>query len=170
MYSKGQLEINETILVLIVLSILAIAGVVIFHRYMLSGIEATSLEYKRQSFNNLLNYVPNMPELKCSSQNIQEECIDLLKMISFSNHQASYISKFGYKTITIKLVYPEKKEKLCQQEDIQSSSFPDCNKIIIYERKLDNFKASEKIASPVAVYNPLDNSYLLALMEVEWQY
>lgn len=171
MYSKkAQLEINETILVLIIFSILAIAGIVVFHRYNTASIQSSILESNRLAFYDLLNQLPNSPELKCSSQNIQEDCIDLFKSFSFAKLEQQYIGQLGYKTIRLKIVYPRLEEKECSESLFQSSDFPNCNTILLYEHKLTNAEAVEKLSTPVAVYNPLNDEYMLGLLEVEWQY
>ena len=170
MSSKGQLEINETILVLIVISILAIAGLVFFHRYQTASISSIILDNGRLELYELLNQLPNMPELQCSTQGLQDECLDLYKMISFSKIQSSYFSLLGYKTITIKLIYPELPDKACSDSSFQLATFPNCNSILIYDRKPVNIKATEIVSSPVAVFNPLNNEYLLGIMEIKWHY
>ncbi len=170
MSSKAQLEINETILVIIIFSVLAIAGLVVFHRYNTESIKASILESERLSFYDLLNQVPNMPELKCSSQNIQDDCIDLYKAFGLSKLQLKYFDKFGYKTINLRFVYPTLPDKECTESLFQATDFPNCNRLKIYERIPTNYKATEKISSPVAIYNPVTQDYMLAVLELTWQY
>ncbi len=171
MYFKhAQLEINETILVIIIFSILAIAGLAVFHRYNTESIKSSILDSQRLAFYSSLNQIPNMPELKCSSQNIQDECIDLFKAFSLASLNQKYFSRFGYRTITLMIIYPRLPEKECTESLFSLRDFPNCNKLIIYDRKPASYKSIEKISTPVAVYNPLTNEYMLGLLLLEWQY
>ena len=98
MNKKGQLQIQETILVIFIFTLIIGLSLVVFYKFNINSIKEDTLEYEEYKFKQLIDVIPNMPELKLSEIGIESEwCIDLLKAKAFSELQDNY--DFGYKKI-----------------------------------------------------------------------
>ena len=139
MNKKGQLQIQETILVLFIFTLIVGLSLIVFYRFNVNDIREDTLEYEEYKFKQLIDVIPNLPELRFSEIGIESEwCIDLLKAKAFSDLQDNY--DFGYRKIGI-------------------------GDLILY----DNFRESEsvrKYSTPVCVYE--DGEFEVAKLEVEW--
>ena len=147
---KGQVQMQETILVVFIVVILIILGLIFFYRFTLSGIESESFNYEEVRFRQLISFVPGMSELKCSKLSIEEECIDVSKATVFNRYSESYFKQFGYKNITIK-------EVLIDQKTYG-----------IYLREPKQYKSVEKISSLVSLYYPEKKEYGIGILTIEW--
>jgi hypothetical protein len=93
-----------------------------------------------------------MSELRCSSLGYDDECIDYTKAKSFEfmvkndgSFRSYYHSVFGTKKIVLDV---------------------DNEKIELYDWNPNNYAGYRKITSPVSVYNPMLNRYIVGVLEV----
>lgn len=139
---KGQLQIQETMFVILVFIIIFMIGLIFFYRSSVASFEKDKLEYEEDKFKLLIDVIPNMPELRYSELTIYSDwCVDSLKAEAFSLISDKY--DFGFKKITI--TGPKT--------------------IILY----DKFKSSEsvrKYSSPICLYD--SDKFSMAKLEVEW--
>lgn len=139
MNKKGQLQIQETILVLFIFTLIVGLSLIVFYRFNVNSIKEDTLAYEEYKFKQLIDVIPNLPELRLSEIGIESDwCIDLLKAKAFSDLQDNY--DFGYTKIGI-------------------------GDFILY----DNSRESEsvrKYSTPVCIYD--DDKYEMAKLEVEW--
>ncbi len=140
---KGQLQIQETILVIFIFTIILLIGLTVFYRYTIDSIRADQEKYEDFKFKVGISSIPSMSEVKCSFLGEQKECIDLEKARAFSIYSKDYFSLFGYSNITLYLVYPGSVHK----------------PILIYYRKPTVVRQSQIISTPVLVYDPEDADY-----------
>jgi hypothetical protein len=141
---KGQIGIQETMLVIFVFFIILIIGMILFFRFSISSSEAEIEEYNDFKFKQLIDVVPNMPEIKYSRFGIEDVwCIDLLKARAFSEISDRY--DFGFKRITI------------------NSS----ETIILYDNPSRRGEI-RKVNSPVCLYDSRVGRFGLANLIVEW--
>jgi hypothetical protein len=166
MSSKGQLQINETILVLIIFTILAIVGLIFFHNFNMNSIKSQYVSNEKIRTFTLLRTFQDLPEIKCSSQIKDVNCVDSIKLFSFK--KLSNIN-FGNKKISMELVYPEETGKECNLERFQWD-YPNCNYWLLYEKKPSKFKSKEIITTPVSLFYPLTNEYKIGLLKIESYY
>lgn len=148
---KGQLQIKESVLVIFVFTFLFIFGLILFYQYTAQNIEDSVNEYEEGKFRQLIAYIPSMAELKCSRFNVEEECIDVMKMEAFMEISNEYRDEFGNKNITIREVFLEK-----DSWEIYSN--------IPFDRNGDVLK----ISTPVSLYYPDKKEYGVGVLEIRW--
>jgi hypothetical protein len=166
---KGQLQIQETILVVFIFIILIMFGLVFFYRVQLASIAEDFNEF--QNTRDTINFITigDLPEFSCSKLGIRESCIDTLKLNSFialnnsAKYRSYYFERFGYKKITITQIYPEKNEKLCSNSQIE-----DCGLWNIYENKPLRQTGTKIVRdTPVSLYFPDKDEYGIGILVVE---
>jgi len=163
---KGQLQINETILVLIIFTILAIVGLIFFHNFNINGIKAQYVRNERFKSTTLLTTFQDLSEVRCSSQIKDIDCVDTLKLFSF---QKLNKINFGKKRILIEVVYPEVGQEECTPKNFQGA-YPDCNYWVLYDKKPTNFKSKEIVTTPISLFYPLIDEYKIGLLKIEGYY
>ena len=147
---KGQIQIQESILVLVIFTVILLIGLILFYNFAIAGIKADILSYEDEKFRSLISVVPSMTEFKCSSLGQDQECIDLSKARAFIDIKQDYGKVFGQKTIKLQLIYPnEDKEYL------------------IYSKRPANVKSARKISTLVSVYDVGQDKYKIGKLTVE---
>ena len=152
---RGQIQMFETIGVLIVFFFLLVAGAAIYF-----NIQASSLqkELQKQAQSRSLQAAQRamfLPELDCSFVSVQREnCFDILKLTAFPEvldeiGPEAYFRMFGFATINVTEIYPEQK------------SYP-----LIYDNPPDEYFRAIKSRSPVILYDPVLETSAFGLMEV----
>ena len=150
---KGELQTYESILVIFFFMFIFFIGFVFFYRFTLEDIRSDVLSYEDFKFKQLLGLVPSMYEFRCSFSLSDDECVDISKVISFDRVSKDYFDVFGYKKISITIVYPEEE-----------------NEIIIYEKIPKVYKTKKEISSPISVYSNKDDRYKIGRLSIEWYY
>lgn len=155
---KAQLQMQETILVIFIITIIIALGLFAFYKYNLNSIEKFKLEYEQLRAYTLLSTLPNHPQLQNSYLGNPENSIDTSKLLSLN------LNSLGNKEIIIKQVYPKIEDKLCSL-----NNYPNCSSYLIYKKE-----SSEKniniISTPVSLYFPLTKEYRTGLLEIKWNY
>lgn len=119
MNKKAQIQMNETIFIVIFIILIIVFGIVFF-----SQAEGESVRDKQKQFRDLdfitaTQFVASLTELECSSHGAEEvSCFDKIKIKSFSNLTRNdwdlvgeyYVSKMGPAIISIKELYPFEEE------------------------------------------------------------
>jgi hypothetical protein len=146
MNNKGQIGINETILVMFVFFILLMLGMVLFFQFSISSSHKEVEEYQEFKFKQLISVVPSMNEIKYSKLGIEDEwCIDLLKARAFASISDSY--DFGRKKISI-----------FSSEDI-----------VLYDKISSLATGIRVVNSPVCIYDPRSETFNLGELEIKWE-
>lgn len=115
---------------------------IVFYRFNINNIKEDTLEYEEYKFKQLIDVIPNLPELRLSKLAIYSEwCIDLLKAKAFSELQDNY--DFGYKSLSI-------------DGPID---------IVLYNNSRDS-ESIRKYSTPICVYE--GDKYEMAKLDVEW--
>lgn len=148
MNKRGQLQIQETGFIIFIVVLILLIGLVLFFQYQSRSIENLNEAYQEYKFENLISFLPSMPELRYSSLGKEEESIDFYKAKAFSEISDSsyYESIFGFKRISLR---------------VSGES------VVLYEKKLPGSNSLRKVTSPVSVYNPRDGRYYIGILEVE---
>ena len=167
-YSKGQVELNETLLVLFFIVIIIIIGVIVYFRVFQEKVKEKGEELGEQEASVLLASITSIGEISCSN----EDCVDTSKLIPFSNLARTkidyYKNIFGYKKITLYNKYPATTELLCDSRAYNSLEYPEnCNYWVIYENNLQPGKKGVIISSPISLYYPEINEYRIGILEIE---
>ena len=156
---KAELQMQETILVIFIVTIIIALGLFVFHKYNLNSIEKSKLEYEQLKVYSLLETFQNHPELQYSYLGNSENAFDTLKLLNAD------LGNLGEKEITIKQIYPKLKNIKCT-----SSNYPNCNEYLIYSKKSSSSKNVDIVSTPVSIYFPLTNDYKAGLLEIKWYY
>jgi hypothetical protein len=120
-------------------------AMIVFYQLESKNIKGIKEEHDENLFYYLVSYVPSMPELQCSYIGVGDECIDLSKAKAFDLMDSEYYREvFGYKKIILK-TYEE---------------------VILYDWAPRVYSEERKITSPVSVYDPNQNKYLVGVLEV----
>ena len=159
---KGQLQVQETILVVFVFVIILIVGMAFFLRYQNEGISQENKEYLREQFSLIITSFPHYTEIACSEYGQKESCIDTAKLTAFSVLDKEQFKELGYKTITIASVYPEKNTKTCT-----SRNSVDCGVWELYSKKPASIESTLKAVTPVSLYDPQTRTYSVGILTVE---
>src|SRR3989338_2695942 len=111
--NRGQLQIQETILVIFIFIVLLMLGLVFFYRVQISSIKSEFNEFEREKLSVDFITLGELPEFSCSKLGEKESCVDTGKLIVFmglngsSKYREYYFSRFGYKNITFYQIYPK---------------------------------------------------------------
>jgi len=141
---KGQLQIQETMLVLFIFIMIVGLSLIVFYRFNLNSINQDVTDYKEYKFKQLISIVPNMPELRLSKLGVESKwCIDLAKARAFGDLQDNY--EFGYKRITI------------------SGPF----EVELYNNQRDS-ESVRLYSTPICVYDYFTDTFQMCKLEVEW--
>jgi len=140
---RGQLQIQESMFVVFIFFIILMIGMIVFYQFESRSISGIKDSHDENLFYYLISDIPSMPELQCSRLGISEECIDLSKAKAFEfMDKENYKSVFGFKKIIL-------------NEDI-----------ILYNWEPPVYSEERKITSPISVYDPNQNKYLIGVLEV----
>lgn len=155
MSTKSQVQMIETIAVLIVFFFLLVVGMTVYFQLQKASFKRELRVVQDQESLQLVQRALYLPELDCSFVSIQKEnCFDVYKLDLFAKmlKQESiffdYFPVFGYSEITVESIYPEKSEK------------------ILYSNRLED-KDVIVSQSPVLIYNATSNSYSFGIVEVK---
>jgi hypothetical protein len=153
---KAQIQLFETIGVLVVFFFLLIAGAVFYFKMQEISIQNDLAQQAHLRSLQATQRAMFLPELDCSFIGVQREnCFDELKLEAFSKVMQdpralqTYFGLFGYASINVSESYPDK----------QFIGW-------MYNNPLDEYRSALKSLSPVLLYDPVANSYAFGVMEV----
>ncbi|MFT4261173.1 MAG: hypothetical protein ACMXX9_01950 [Candidatus Woesearchaeota archaeon] len=152
---KAQIQSAETIMVLIILSIIIIFGLIIASNFQRDEIPRQAQERLELSALAIASQLGNLPELRCTRrQTAVERCIDLYKAKAFAKYleqNPSYkVERFGNTNITLHIINPS------HTSDVISIATP----------TNENASSRTPIQIPLLVNDPLEDVYHFALLEV----
>ncbi len=150
---KSQVQIFETIAVLVVFFILIGIGLIFYGKIMKSNLQQEQDETSQLRSIAIAQRVMFLPEIQCSDENIiKDSCIDLAKLkaaeIVMKKNPDYYYDFFEFSNITVNEIYP------------QSSSYT------IYERKT-NFRQKSTTNVPVTIYDPSSRQSSFGILKIE---
>tara|TARA_Y100000310_G_scaffold1020_6_gene1473 strand:+ start:288 stop:824 length:537 start_codon:yes stop_codon:yes gene_type:complete len=166
---KGQIQLNETIMVLFVIVIILFVGLFVYYKYSIASIKETAATLSEEETTILLAALLVLPELRCD----EGTCLDTAKFLPFKQltetKQLKYAQFLGSKTITIEQVYPPMTtETICTQNHYQQFTYPNnCKKWILYENKPVKYTNNPTISTIVSLYFPELQEYRIGRMHIE---
>lgn len=151
--SKAQIQMGESIAVLMIFMILIGLGAIFMINVMSGSVEKTRGEDMQLKAIDIAQKVSFLPELQCSEDNIVvEPCIDLLKLSASTDvvteSMNDYYPILGYSTIQVKEIFPEEDEWL------------------LYNKTYDKRSTARKINMPTALYDAPDKAYKFGWIEI----
>ena len=140
---KGEFEINETIIILFLFTIIVVIGLVAFSRFLDKSIDNDYAEYELEQFESIF-YTSINPSIQCEHLSF---CIDGIKLL--------YFNPEGY-SLELTKVYPE----VAGIIECDQNNYPNCNHYIIGDGE------GIRLDSPVLVYDPIEDIYSAYTMSV----
>lgn len=163
---KGQLETQQTIMVVFVVILLILLGLILFYRYLLSDIDNQNKEYEKDKFNTLMYTFSLSPEVVCSSYGVGDElCLDSTKMLAFNTLSLKdnyYKEQYGYRNISVRLLYPYENGNICSANNVE------CGVWEIYSNVPETYDYLKIVRrTPVSVYLSEKDEYGIGEMTIE---
>ena len=151
---KGQIQIFETIAVLIVFFILIAIGFIFYGKVVKNDIEEEADQISQLRSISVAQRAMFLPELQCSEDNVvRENCIDLLKLEASSliidPDNPYYFDMFGFSELNVSEIYPESRQ------------------YTIYSRKITDYKSKFVTNVPISVYDPATRQYHFGVLTLE---
>ena len=110
---RSQIKMFESLAMLLVFFFLVAIGLKFYGSYQLNQLKDMQNEFNTFDSVKMSILLANLPELKCSIQNVQGgACIDLYKVKAWSNQYANeparsyYFNLFGHATVTLEQIEP----------------------------------------------------------------
>ena len=173
MYSKkAQTDFMETFMVLAVIFILLSMGIYFFFKFSISSTRTAAEETCIQTSSQMLQFIASMPEIKCTKQGFEDDCIDVAKLIAYQDAAKKDKLTGGNcpKSISFEILYPIPKENaICAERDYQSIDFPEnCNIIDLYTppEAMTKGKGKVLIQAITSLYFPEHEEYKLARLTI----
>ncbi|MFH1839903.1 MAG: hypothetical protein ABH849_02025 [Nanoarchaeota archaeon] len=143
---KGQLQIQESIIVIFIIIVLFLMGFILFYRFTVLDIQNQIDKHDTFEFRQLINVIPNMAELKCSELGVNDDCIDILKLQ-------------GY----IRLGVADFEDKKIILQNLQTLEAWE-----LYDDEPGRYDSILKISSPVSLFYPLEEKHYYGVLIIEW--
>lgn len=169
---KAQTDFMETFMVLAIIFILLAIGIYFFFKFSISSTRAAAEETCIQTSSQMLQLVASMPEIKCTKQGFEDDCIDTSKLIAYQKAEKKEKLTGGNcpKSISFEILYPQPEENAtCAERDYQSLDFPDnCNTIDLYTppESMTKGKGKVLIQAITSLYFPEKEEYRLARLTI----
>jgi hypothetical protein len=111
MKKRAQLQIFETMIVLLIFFILIGMGFIFYGKVSKSNFETEKFKQSQLVSVAVAQKVMFLPELQCSEQDIvKDNCIDILKLQSavsvMNSYSLEYFDTFGFSEIRVREIYP----------------------------------------------------------------
>jgi len=160
MVKRAQIQMTETIGIIIVFSILIIMALLFFTRIQTNSVEQQRTLISGEKAVSISFSALFLPELECTKAGSDDikDCIDVLKADAATEVIAAnpeyYFKLFGYSTIVIQEIYPTPNEK------------------ILYERTRNGQPPTEdtqkaRTPIPVSLYNPVTGTYAFGVLTID---
>ncbi|MEK6932346.1 MAG: hypothetical protein AABW56_00965 [Nanoarchaeota archaeon] len=153
---KAELQMQETILVIFIVTIIIGIGIFTFYQLQLKSIDNSRIELEQNRDLILLATLKNSPKFSYTYLGNEENAIDTLKLLN------SKLANKGFKEITIKQVYPDAQNALCNKQN-----YPNCNNYVVYSKKPSKITSTYIISTPVSLYFPYTNEYKAGVIEAK---
>ncbi len=152
----------ETLIVVVVFVIILVVALAFYFKFSMSELEETGQEVCMVSNTVLLSSITAMPEVECSVNGNSLDCIDTSKLLVFNPEReyGSYFKKICDQNVYFEVVYPVGEEGICTQ-----NTYPDCSEFTFYESDPDG--VGIRITTPVSLYYPMEDKYIVGKLVVE---
>lgn len=167
--TKGQVQLNETVLVAFVLALLLVAGMFAYFQYSSSRISHLASTLSEQEGTILLNSFIEMPEVGCD----QGDCLDTGKILPFvqviAEEKGYYSKMFGAKRIVVSQVYPASAlDEDCTVATYASLDYPNnCRQWVVYDGAPRDITQRVIMSTPVSLYWPETGHSTIGRLDLE---
>jgi len=154
---KGELQIQETILVMFIFLIVLSMILVMVYRFTNASIENAREDLRDNEIFSLLMTLPN--QLSYSYLGSDYNAVDTSRLFGLN------LTYLGYKTIIIEQVYPQGSGAECSL-----INYPNCDQFILYEKNSNVLKNKIIKDVPISLYYPLEDQYRAGRLIIENYY
>ena len=165
---SGQVNIHETLLVVLVLVLIIVLGTIAYFRYSLAHVRSIGDELSEQESTILLASASNLAELRCH----ERDCLDTSKFLPFTQitqqHQEFYAHLLGFKKLSVEHVYPAVEgQAVCTPLLYNQDAYPqNCKSWTLYDHQPRTVKKQVKVSTYVSLYLPEIGEYRIGRLEV----
>jgi hypothetical protein len=165
--SRGQVELNETLLVLFIIVVIILLGIFFYFRFSLARVDTIADALQEQKGTVLLARAHRLQELRCS----QYDCLDTSKFIPFQESAQRewdyYTSVLGTSSLRIEQLYPSRGQGDCSLATYTHAFYPEnCGTWIVYDHRPSVVKQKIVMSKVVSLYFPELREYRLGRLEV----
>lgn len=151
---KSQIQIGETVAVLLVFFILVVTGLVFYANAIKRDIGIQKEKSLQVKSIGIAQRIMFLPELQCSDDNtIKDNCIDTLKLESaqgiISKNQIYYYDMFEFSEVSITGIYPDEYN------------------LNLYSRKIEDFSNKFVTNVPISLYDPYTRRHGFGVLTIE---
>ena len=162
---RGQIQIQETILVIFIFTIIIIVGMSVFFRIQENSIKQEYRDFKIKQKSNFILTLPGSSDFVYTKNGLKADAIDVTKLFALkelvTRKPQTYFTKYGYLNITIYEVYPERKTKECKDVN----DLGECGVWNIYSKIPEQGRPIIK-RTPVSIYYPNTREYSIGVMVI----
>ncbi len=164
---RGQVEINETLLVLFIIVLIIAIGMFVYFRFSLAHVQTVAGQLSEQDSTVLLASIGTLPEISCT----QRDCIDTSKLLPFQTllqkNQDYYTHLLGYKKIVITRLYPQPNgNDICSLASYSQEVYPDtCASWVVYDHYPVTINQKIVASTFVSLYFPELGEYHIGRLE-----
>lgn len=159
---KGQLQIQETIIVVFICVVLILIGLGVFYKYTMQTIQQEQLEHRQNTFDNQIITLTSEPLLACEQLTQQRNCIDTTKLIALKQLDTRRLQKkFPNTKLTITQVYPQTQDAECTMQNPT-----ECNTYTLVDNKPQQVTSTRIQQTAMSLYNPLTKEFSIATVEI----
>lgn len=162
---KGQIQLGETIFIVIFILLIIIFGIVFFTGAEKEEFKKQADKYADLSTVSLAQYTSSLLELSCSKKGVEDlSCYDIRKLKAFAEllndskridiTREYYFTQFGNAKIEIEEVYPNQEYILLYENRI----YPETG-----EYMTENGKP---VLVPLSLYDPVTREYYFGVMTI----
>jgi hypothetical protein len=156
-HRKSQMQIGETVAVLVVFFFLLVIGMVFYVNIATTKVEESRFKNTELEAVNAMKRALSLPELQCSHNNIVDEsCVDMHKLAAAKDaieaNRAAYFDLFGTSVITIKQIYP--------------SAAGGGGAVLLYNYPLEAFSSRLNTSTPISLLNTTAGTYAFGIIEI----
>jgi len=149
---KAQLQMGESIMVLIIFFFLLVFGIVFYASYSLNQAQKKSREHKELIAIQIVQKVQFLPEIQCTIEGNEDyNCVDMSKLETFDllpeGKKRIYETMFPRTVIDVKQVYPDSKSWHIYGTELQGNMY--------------------YYPIPVAIFNPVEDDYTFGVIEIK---
>ncbi|MBW2977588.1 hypothetical protein KY331_01965 [Candidatus Woesearchaeota archaeon] len=146
---------TETIAILFIFFLLVLFGLMFYSRIQNASLEREQEEDKTLKSIQIAQKVSYFPEIQCTTQaELPSGCIDIEKLESYQEiinqeqNKLYYFQVFEYSKVYVEQVYPENKTWE------------------IYDLRRPEYKGELKIPVPVALHEPIDDTFSFGVLNI----
>ena len=173
---KGQAEMMETFMVIIVLFLIIGMGMYFFFKFSISSVKEEAKDVCILDAAKMVASASSLSELRCSVSGHESTrvCVDMLKAIAAKKvNTTSFRSITCPRDITLEIIYrePDLNAKECDERSVTDASFPkNCANLSIYKvpKGLLTGKSESPILNPafISIYIPTTDRYIVGRLKI----